>query len=506
MRTTYNWKGVKALVPAMRKHLIFTGLKTRFGAESDFRNDKGTPVKDYHLVFRELFCTAAADLADDLHQPLEKLGVMFDDIISTDQKPKQNRFMAEKRTSSVDLEKDNIELEAIGRGQLLFLVRRVDQHEADRLQGAGYRFADTVHLIPILGALFRIRRVDLQARLDDMYHYSAAKQILDQGVYFGLFCVRASIGSGFEILTQKSSRSLLPSMPITTDTLEEWQAELLKSLDGENVSTCLKEFYKMARDKSSPPIEKLFASQLRISLEQLRAEIADNLFSEAQLIGAPIQVPCRGRGESSPPSKALVFIFRLVTPLHARPPGMKLCYVPMTLFKTRQRVLKNSPDHAIFARRTYSEFASLLNLKSRPNTIDFLTPPTRPSHIPYFPVPKDLPPAVLNLKRKLLDQMRLGRRSKSLEQDISRTVSSKHSIHYGGIMVMSEVSVDNVHRKALHQPEARSVKLETEEEPLSEFGDTQGIVSKDTFGNETAIDEEIIEYVDELLRLSMRLR
>ena len=504
MRTTYNWKSVKELIPAMRKHLIASGLKTRFGAESDFMNDEGTPVKDYHLVFRELFCTAAADLADDLHQPLEKLGIMFDEIISTDQKPKQNRFMVDKRTSSVDLERDDIELEAIGKGQLLFLIRNVDQHEADRLQGAGYRFADPVHLIPILGALFRIRRADLQARLNEMYHYSTSNKILDRGTHFGLFCVRANIGAGFDIIVQKSGRNLLPTMQISTEVWGEWQTELLKSLDGENVSTCLKKFNKMAKDKSSPPIEKLFASQLQISLEQLKDEIDDSFFNDARFIGTPIEVPCQGSEESSP-SKALVFIFRIVTPLHARTPGTKLCYVPMTLFKTRQHIRKHAPDHAIFAQQTHREFASMLDLESRPNTIDFITPAATPPNIPYLPVLNKLPSAVLNLNKMISDKVKLCWPSETLKQDACRTVLD-YPKHLGGIMVMNEVNIDVFPKKAFHQPEDVKLRLDVAETGLRKLGETQGMVTEDNFINEAVMDEQEPEYLDELLKLSMRLR
>ena len=469
----------------MKKHLVVTGLKTRFGAESNFMNNEGILVKDYHLVFRELFCTAAADLADDLHQPLEKLGVMFDDIVSTDQERKRNRFMSDKRAAYIDLEKEGLELEATGKGQLLFLVRSVDQHEADRLQGAGYRFADTIHLIPILGEIFRIRQADLRQKLDEMYHYSTAIETLDPGVHFGLFCVRARFGAGFEILTRKSGRNLLPTMQIPTGILEEWQIEFLKGMDGENVSTCLKMFNRTAVAKSSPPIEKLFASRLRCSLEQLQEEINDDFFNDARLIGTPVQVPCRGEDEYSLPSEALVFVFRIVTPLQTRPPGNKLCYVPMTLFKTRQHVLKNAPDHEIFARRTYRDFASMLDLESRPNTIDFLTPPGSPPHVPYLPILKNMPP-VLKLKKKISDKLRLNRRSHSVEEHIIETIFMEQPKRLGGIMIMSEVNVDHVHRKV--------------------FGETQGRVLDINIINKAVKEEEVPEFVDELLKLSMKLR
>jgi len=506
MRASYDWKTVKELIPAMRKHLVATGLKSRFGAESNFLNEEGIPIKDYHLVFRELFCTAAADLAEDLRQPLVSLGIMFDDIISTDQKPKQNRFIAEKRTSSVDLERDDIEMEAIGNGQLLFLIRKVDQEEADRLQSAGFRFADIMYLIPILGGVFRIRRADLQARLDEMYQCSTANNTLDRGVHFGLFCVRASVEAGFEILAQKSGRNLLPTMQMPADTLDEWQAKYLGGLDDETVSSCLRQFDMTANVESLPAIEKLFASQLYSSLEELRDEIGDSFFDDARLIGVPVEVPCGVIRENYPSSKAVVFVFRIVMPLEAQVASKKLCYVPLTLFKTRQHTLKNAPDHVAFARRTYHEFAAILDLEPKPYTIDFLTPPLRIESTPYSSILGTLPPAVLNLKQMVLKKLRLGSRSEYLDQDIGGTVSSEYSKQFGGIAVMNEVHVDILHRKAFYQPENVNLELNADGRHLHAHRDTEGMIPKNTSVVPQAYNEEGPEYVDELLRLSMALR
>lgn len=470
------------LVPSMKYHLLSTGLRNRFGAESDFMNDEGTPVKDYHLIFRELFCAAASDLADDLHIPMERLGIIFDNIISTDQKPKQNRFMAEKRTSSVDLEKEGLELEAIGKGQLLFLVRKVDQRGAERLQSAGYRFAATQHLIPILGAVFRIRRADLKEYFDNMYRYSDTRHMLEPGTHFGLFCARASVGAGFDVLARRDATNLLPTMQIPIDSLEEWQAEFLKTLDGENVSTCLKAFNKAARNKASPPIEKLFASQLRFSLEQLKNEIDDNFFNDSRLIATPIEVPCRGSTKRSRSGKALLLAFRIIAPLQARPPGKKCDYVPMVLFKTQQHVYPNAPDHAIFARTTYREFASMLDLQSRQSSLDLdlMTPPASPPAVPES--------SFLKKRSRRWFSRRSGERSSDHEMITNeQTENGRH--HLGGIMVSRGVTVQI-----------------TQKNPDEAIGEGQGAIPRTDLANEVSREIEVSPYVDELFKLSIKLR
>ena len=45
--------------------------------------DAGDPIEHYSAVFRELFCVAAAEIAEDIQFPLHNLGVLFDDVVPT---------------------------------------------------------------------------------------------------------------------------------------------------------------------------------------------------------------------------------------------------------------------------------------------------------------------------------------------------------------------------------------------------------------------------------------
>ncbi|RAL65341.1 hypothetical protein DID88_000909 [Monilinia fructigena] len=113
----------------------------------------GDLIKDYSIVFRELFCIAAADLANDLHIPMEKLGPLYDDVIGTGQKIPLSAIIKSRvaiisdltekligdikhkikggrrviRRPRKDIEKDA----GAGTGQLLFLVKKVQRREAE---------------------------------------------------------------------------------------------------------------------------------------------------------------------------------------------------------------------------------------------------------------------------------------------------------------------------------------------------------------------------------------
>jgi hypothetical protein len=364
-RMTSNWRSISSLIPAMRDHLTKSGMRTRFGTENSatYINEQGTPIKNYSFIFRELFCTAAADLAADLHEPLEDSGMMFDEIIRTGQPGQAHSKGSRRRASSVVVD---IEGDGMGKGQLLFLVRIANRAHAERLIKVGYRFAPIPSVAPLLAATFQIPRRDFTRYMEIMRDYGADFHILEPGVHLAFFAVRASMVAGFDILARKDSRNQIPTMQLPFDYLEEWQVEFLQTMDAFNVAMMLK-YLAGTTQKAKASRERLFAHQLRVTLETLKEEIDDPLFNDASLNAKPVLAPCRGDTNNSRPGSAALIAFSMIVPIHARAPGKKLEYRPLNFFKLQQHCYKNSPDHDIFAKRVYREFASELDLGSRTN-------------------------------------------------------------------------------------------------------------------------------------------
>src|SRR5258706_13955738 len=108
-------------------------------------------MEDYSIIFRELFCVAAADLAKQLNEPLENVGVLFDEIFNTGQKvASKPKGWGSLIQSSVDIERGRISLPQFGRGQLLFLTRRATLSEAEILQAGGFRFTPIQNILYIV--------------------------------------------------------------------------------------------------------------------------------------------------------------------------------------------------------------------------------------------------------------------------------------------------------------------------------------------------------------------
>jgi hypothetical protein len=393
-RTTRNWNCVKNIIPAMRSNIDAHCEHHRLLATHDvsLMDEDGEPIKDYSVVFRELFCIAAADIAGDLHRPMDDLGYLFDEIISTGQKISTKTIIksrvnalsdaADKIISEIifkikggrriirrprkDLEKD---ADGAGPGQILFLVKRVHRREGEALQAAGYRFGKIDHILPYVSNNMKIKPDDLVKHFQNMWDYANNDHPLEPGCHLACFAIRASVKGGFDVVVRKDARNQLPTMELPFDTLEDWQVEFLKTMNTLNVTECQRFLSKAVKAKDLPVREKTYSNQLLTTLQALKYEIGDPIFSEACLIATPIVAPCRGKSDHSPPGDATLIAFRLIVPINTRrPPGKKCAFAPITLFKLRQRVYKNALDHSFFARAIYREFAPIFDETARQNS------------------------------------------------------------------------------------------------------------------------------------------
>jgi hypothetical protein len=359
-RITHNWNGIANLLPGMRNHVHNAGLKRRLGSmfESNLMNDHGTPTENHSLIFRELFCIAADDLARDLHEPLDKMGVLYDEITAIGQQALKEK----KQQPRFDLDLENL---SGGNGQLLFLVRTVNRCDAERLQTAGYCFTDPSNVIPLLAATLQLSPKLLSQRFQTMREYAAEERMLDPGVHLTIFAIRASLGAGrhgFDVLARKDAKNQLPTMQCPFDDLDDWQLEYLKGMDSMTMAAIMKKL-AVALRRSSSEKEKHFAKQLFDTIKAIKEESGDPIFNDAKLIAAPIRVPCHGVSEDSPPGVATLITFRIVVPIHSRAPGRKLIYIPLNFFKMQQQLHKNSAAHGVFAREVHREFATVLDLE-----------------------------------------------------------------------------------------------------------------------------------------------
>ncbi|KAG4436402.1 hypothetical protein IFR05_008125 [Cadophora sp. M221] len=461
-RTTRSWSNIHSLLPGMRSHLYNASTqrasRASLKAEVDLGSGDGESPDDSSIILRELFCVAAADLAEQLNEPLENVGILFDQVLGTGQTKtsSKSKVLGKSRGSFNDLESDGT-----GRGQLLFLVRRANKREAERFAAAGYRFAEVQNVAHIITRNMQINCNDLQGRLTNMHEYSSDTNVLTPGVHLACFAIRASLRGGFDVLTRKDARNQLPTMQLPIDKLDNWQIGYLAQLDGSSVTACLKFLKERLASPENTKRELSFATQLYDALVGLDEEIGDT-FADAVLIGNPISAPCYGPGgDNAKPAQAALITFRTIVPIQFRAQGLKFGFTPLNFFRTQQCVYKNSPDHARFARAIHKEFGPLVNkkrlsirdgdenLESASSTGKFSRRLTRNVRGPLDAPMKGegVPKAHTKTLSSLIFWNRkrssgVARGSPKIAWDSSSEIRLVETQTFGGIMVSQEVSVD----------------------------------------------------------------
>ncbi|EFQ33443.1 hypothetical protein CGRA01v4_00817 [Colletotrichum graminicola] len=380
-----NWSGISTLVGSMANHLAHL---PRHGRDRDTRagiqliNEHGELIENYDVIFRELFCVAAVGLADKMKEHLTSVGMLWDEILSTGASGERPGHDAGSHQDAAPvLRPDGIKRNVVasgnivdlaekgvghrvfhefGRGSLMFLVRRVQtDREIERLEAAGYRFAELRQVSSIIGASMQIKSADLESKLYNMAAYADDNNQLEPGVHMGLFGIRARVGSyGFDVAVRKGARHLLPSVQMPIDRIEQWHLNFLRQLDRLNTLSMSRALASMSNVGTR---EVQFASQLMDSLNALRTWIDDPIFNEAILTSTVVTLPAiQTPDEASPPLPTSLIAFRLVIPIHVNFTSPKCEFIPLNFFKVHQLVGRDTSRQLAFTQSVHRELAPVL--------------------------------------------------------------------------------------------------------------------------------------------------
>lgn len=531
-RLTRNWDSVAGLLPSMRSHLhhVIAAKGARPGtksAELALIDDDGKPIEDYSIIFRELFCLAAAELTSELKWPIKKAGILFDDIMNTGRATKGIPKKRVPGTRRKDIESQGTLLPVVGRGQLLFLVQIAGRRDVEHLQNAGFRFTNVNHVISMLGHSMQMNTKDLHHNFELMQKYASSTNILEPGVHVACFAIRASTRGRFDVMVRKDARNQLPTMQMPLISLTSSHLEFLEVMDGWTLDACFRELDVKRNDRSQGADTQKFALQLYETFDALRAEMQDGFIDDARLISKPLKAPCRPEEKDDRPGCAKLICFRIIIPVHIRVPSTKLDFVPLAFFKTEQHVFANSSDHAVFARKVHREFAPILTQaknhfreqnSANSNTSSMLGIPTqRRDRISQISLVRDLTPAACkDSKFPSFDKLKPICNAAVLSlwekvRDNSISPNSPHRVKtngpsetqnhkYGGIMVSQEVTI-NVDRANSPVLEEHHPEQPTELKSLTRKavdGSERKLVRMGTMGMAIKEDEDPQSYVDQL--------
>ena len=374
-RVTFNWSGVADLVPKMKSHL---------GAHVEETEEESSPssssssaiydpstYSDYSIIFRERFCVAAAHLAATMHIPLQKLGVLYDKIIETgtlpDDKPARRTSRAAHKALSHDLELGT-KPHLFGKGQLLFLVRKVPESEADRLLNSGYRFAPIQNVGRNIAEPLQIPLTVLESHIADLKHYVDDLEKADvPGTWLSFFALIAKPhSSGFDVLVKKQDQSQLPAAQFIERPPQQSEVDFLNRMHGWSAQACVNFLDEQSESFSQfSPRDQHFAGKIRMAIFQLTKQVPSEWFRQAHFYARPKYAHYSKRLTGQPTMTTVLYSFIVMGDMHTSIDAYNdVTRAPFTFFSTRQRCYASSPDHAVLSREIHQEFGPLLARKT----------------------------------------------------------------------------------------------------------------------------------------------
>ncbi|KAJ4169213.1 hypothetical protein NW754_001544 [Fusarium falciforme] len=375
-----NWSTISNFVGGMRRHISqlphsSTHKDGRRGIQ--LISEYGEIIERYDVIFKELFCLAAAELADRFHEDMTSVGVLWDEIIPTGPGGKWPRAQSrmgsrlslswgtgdahEDNQSGSDMAEKglNARQQDFGRGLLMLLIRRIESdRDAERFVSAGYRFAELHQVSNIIRSCMQIQSSDFETKLRSMSTYTTKHNEAPPGVHIGFFSIRACVSSGFEVLVQKDARHLLPSTALPLKTLENWHVQFLRRFENMPVSKILQSLKEeISARQNAQEIE--FAGQLSETIKTLCEWTQEPLFEDAVLTSTMVRVPCRDDEEWV---QSTMIVMRRVIPIHSVLSSPNCEFVPLSFFKMRQFSAQFQQE---FIRGVHQEFGHVVKLADR---------------------------------------------------------------------------------------------------------------------------------------------
>ncbi|CAG8332751.1 unnamed protein product [Penicillium salamii] len=345
-RATRNWPVVKDLVPFMRNRLNSeeSAIQKHVLSRGVFM-DKDTELQtDFDTLFKQLFCVTAQELSDELRLPLQDLGTLYDDVLST-AIPVSRLSRAMGRSSL-----------RTGKGQMMFSVRQLNKIEAARLSSQGFRFATIEHVTGTLSRRIHVPEASLIHNLRDMRDYASTNRGFEEGVHLISYVMRPTVHDHFEILTTKGVGNPLPSITLPMKQLEPQHLQLLFQMEGWSMNACIKYLLSDASSRAFPNLTD-FRSQLTQSIISLSKTLPEDMRTAAQLSARPLTAPCRSQPSNPEQSfqNCTLLTFCVVGTLDTQVPNPDYTWTPFRLFRVQQQVNEALADRESFARELGQE-------------------------------------------------------------------------------------------------------------------------------------------------------
>ncbi|RMD39869.1 hypothetical protein DV735_g5253, partial [Chaetothyriales sp. CBS 134920] len=419
-RASRNWPTVKAFIPAMIGRLdsdLEARKYTPYRSSSSCRDDTSETSTNFSTVFKQLFCVAAQQLASSIHEPLEKMGALFEEPLETgmrhltthDSRSVSPSVCNPSRDSNkeFDLEHNTPQLHDFGRGKYLFLNRRLSKVDAVKLGALGYRFAPINQISEPLAKNMEVSNPTINSYLERMKICASPEHLLPPGVHLACFILRPSVSKSFDVLVPERTQNQLPYSSLHLDRLNGWQSAFLQRFDDWVVKDILS---AIINETGSTEVEKAFLWQLHASLVQLVDLVGDtDAIMNSVFSARPFQATCRATEGIHGPATCTLLTIRLMNNIYSKSERNEMVYTPLSFFSAQQQLDSMEANSEGFTIKLTKEFGyqpSTVTRHSNRSSLGSSTKDSRDTH-------KDAPllPTLMPALRRGASTARAGEES-----------------------------------------------------------------------------------------------
>lgn len=350
------------LIPRMRAHLhrtsVYSGQNTATSSRSSIYDEES--YHDSTILFREGYCVAAADLAEQLQKPLDQIGPLYDQVLGTG-------LLTAYQNGIRTLDNGGSQQSAIfEKGQLLFYARRLTCLEMDHYIAAGFRFAPFNRVESVIANTMQIPvgllAIQMQRVQDYAYRVSVPSPP-KQGTYFVCFAALARIRDSFRVLVPLDRQDDLPDVQVSPHNLNPGQLDYLKRYTGWTAERVIRDLRLKEQnwDVLEDGEEKAFIIMLRTALASLTTKLGERWLMDLVFCAEPIMLRY-GATKAQRDGMTMVFGFTRLVDIHqpARKLPAGLTLANWDLVRMRQHYYPGCNDHGRIRREIHAEFGPLL--------------------------------------------------------------------------------------------------------------------------------------------------
>ncbi|OAL28595.1 hypothetical protein AYO22_02789 [Fonsecaea multimorphosa] len=346
-QASHNWITLRDHLPSMREHIENDPIARKYRPSNTSKklpDDALAGSFNFAPIFKQLFCVTAQQLANLIHQPLERLGVLFEEPLDTGTISIHRHLRINIRPLSAKFYNNAADAEQ----------GFSSPSEAAKFAALGYRFATIAQIAEPLAKSMQVNCDEMVSKIERMRRSASSEHLPPPGVHLACFMLRPTMYKSFDVLVPTASQDHLPYVTMQCGDLSQDQLAQLHRFDDSTVSEILR---ILLNQSAVSKIGEGSRWQLYNTFVKLVDVIGDyDTMMQARFSAKPFRVPCRPRDGLSPSATCTFLTVRVLRSIHASSSKKELTYVPLSFFNAQQQGQAKDCKDEVFERKIKAEF------------------------------------------------------------------------------------------------------------------------------------------------------